>query len=64
MAMLMLLRRMGREYLTVQFQSSFRDWCGDADFPREIAEHALAHKVGDETEQAYRRATALANGAS
>ena len=62
MAMLMLLRRMGRKGLTVHgFRSSFRDWCGDAtSFPREIAEHALAHKVGDETEQAYRRATALA----
>lgn len=62
MAMLMLLRRMGYEQLTVHgFRSSFRDWCGDAtSFPREIAEHSLAHKVGDDTEQAYRRATALA----
>lgn len=62
MAMLMLLRRMGHDGLTVHgFRSSFRDWCGDAtSFPREIAEHALAHQVGDDTEQAYRRATALA----
>jgi integrase len=62
MAMLMLLRRMGHDGLTVHgFRSSFRDWCGDAtSFPREIAEHALAHQVGDYTEQAYRLATALA----
>lgn len=41
-------------------RSSFRDWCGDvADVPREIAEAALAHTVGDETERAYRRGTAL-----
>ena len=42
------------------FRSSFRDWCGDeTSFPREIAEAALAHKVGDVIERAYRRADAL-----
>ena len=42
-------------------RSSFRDWAGDeTNFPREIAEMALAHGVGDEVEQAYRRGTALA----
>jgi integrase len=41
-------------------RSSFRDWAGDeTHFSREIAEMALAHKVGDEVEQAYRRGTAL-----
>jgi hypothetical protein len=41
-------------------RSSFRDWAGDETvFDREIAELALAHKVGDEVEQAYRRGTAL-----
>ena len=35
------------------FRSSFRDWAGDeADFPRELAEAALAHMEGDATEQA------------
>jgi integrase len=34
-------------------RSSFRDWCGDrTNFPREIAEAALAHAVGNEVEQA------------
>ena len=41
-------------------RSSFRDWAGDETrFERDIAEMALAHKVGDEVEQAYRRGTAL-----
>jgi integrase len=41
-------------------RSSFRDWAGDeTNSERDIAEMALAHKVGDEVEQAYRRGTAL-----
>lgn len=62
MAMLMLLRRMKKTDVSVHgFRSSFRDWCGDqTSFPREVAEAALAHKVGNEVEQAYRRGTALA----
>jgi integrase len=61
MSMEMLLRRMKVEDVTVHgFRSSFRDWAGDAtSFPRELAEAALAHVVGDETEQAYRRSDAL-----
>ncbi len=43
------------------FRSSFRDWAGDeTTFPREVAEAALAHAVGNTTERSYRRATALA----
>jgi integrase len=43
------------------FRSTFRDWAGDCtDFPREVAEAALAHVAGDSVEQAYRRGTALA----
>ncbi len=62
MAMAMLLKiRMNRPHLTVHgFRSSFRDWAGEeTSFPREIAEAALAHTVGDATERAYRRADAL-----
>jgi integrase len=57
MAMLMLLRRMGRGDLTVHgFRSSFRDWAAErTNFPREVAEMALAHTVGDKVEAAYRR---------
>ena len=43
------------------FRSAFRDWVGEAtSFPREVAEAALAHVIGDETERAYRRGDALA----
>lgn len=61
MAMTMVLRRMKRTDITVHgFRSTFRDWAAEeTDFPREIAEAALAHVVGDATERAYRRGDAL-----
>jgi integrase len=61
MALEMALRRMKAGKITVHgFRSSFRDWCGEATtFPRELAEAALAHTVGDATERAYRRGDAL-----
>jgi integrase len=60
MAFDMLLRRMGRDVTTHGFRSTFRDWAGnETSFPRELAEHALAHVIGDKAEQAYRRSTAL-----
>jgi integrase len=59
MGRLMSLVRPG---LTVHgLRSSFRDWAGErTNFPRDVAEMALAHKVGNATELAYRRGTALA----
>lgn len=61
MAMEMMLRRMGFNDVTVHgFRSSFRDWAGnETSFPRELAETALAHVIGDKSEQAYRRSDAL-----
>jgi integrase len=61
MALEMVLRRMEIENATVHgFRSSFRDWCGnETNFPREVAESALAHVTGNATEQAYRRSDAL-----
>ena len=42
------------------FRSAFRDWAGErTNFPREVAEAALTHVVGDLTEQAYRCGDAL-----
>jgi len=60
-AMLMLLRRMGRGDLTVHgFRSSFRDWIAEATrHPREIAEAALAHIVENKVEGAYQRGDLL-----
>jgi integrase len=61
MAMEMVLRRMKVQNATVHgFRSSFRDWAGNvSNFPRELVETALAHVIGDKTEQAYRRSDAL-----
>ncbi len=57
MAMLMLLRRMGREDLTAHgFRSTFRDWAAErTNFQTDVAEVALGHVVGDKVEAAYRR---------
>ena len=42
------------------FRSSFREWAAEAtDFPREAAELALAHAVGDSVERAYQRGDLL-----
>jgi integrase len=61
MAFEMLLRRIGSPYTAHGFRSSFRDWAGnETQVPREVAEHALAHVIGDKAEQAYRRSDALA----
>lgn len=61
MALLCVLKRMGRKGITVHgFRSTFRDWAAEStNHPREVVEHALAHKVGDKTEQAYHRSTLL-----
>tara|TARA_B110000008_G_scaffold266171_1_gene292092 strand:- start:397 stop:942 length:546 start_codon:yes stop_codon:yes gene_type:complete len=61
MAMLMLLRRMKVEGVTVHgFRSTFRDWASEvASAPREVAEMSLAHKVGSDVERAYARSDLL-----
>jgi integrase len=60
-SMMRLIRRMGYAEITTHgFRSSFRDWAGDAThYPRDLAEQALAHSVGNEVELAYRRSDAL-----
>jgi integrase len=41
-------------------RSTFRDWCSErTTFPAEVAEMALAHTIGNETEAAYRRGELL-----
>ncbi len=61
MAMSMLLRRMKVTNATVHgFRSAFRDWAGDeTNHDREVAEGSLSHEIGDRSEQAYRRQSAL-----
>jgi len=57
MAMLTLLKRMDYEQITAHgFRSTFRDWAAEqTNFPREVAERALAHRLKDKTEEAYQR---------
>ena len=61
MAMLMLLRRMKVEEVTVHgFRSTFRDWASEvANAPRELAEMSLSHKIGSDVERAYARSDLL-----
>ena len=60
MALEMVLRRMKADVTVHGFRSAFRDWAGErTSFPREVAEAALAHLVGDAVERAYRRGDAL-----
>lgn len=57
MTLTAVLKRMGRADLTAHgFRSSFRDWAAErTNYPREVAEMALAHTIGDKVEAAYRR---------
>ncbi|MBT2304694.1 tyrosine-type recombinase/integrase [Variovorax paradoxus] len=64
MAMLELLRGMGTkdakgEPATVHgFRSTFRQWAAEmTTHPREVAEHALAHRLPDKVEASYQRST-------
>jgi integrase len=56
-SMMAVLKRMKRADLTVHgFRATFRTWAAERTmFPREVAEAALAHVVGDDTERAYQR---------
>ena len=56
-AMAHVLKRMGRKTITVHgFRSTFRDWASEqTSFPHETYEHALAHRISDKAEAAYRR---------
>jgi integrase len=57
-ALLMCLRGLRPGYTTHGFRSTFSDWIGDeTDFPRDLREFALAHKIPNEVEAAYRRST-------
>jgi len=47
------------------FRSTFRMWAAEStNYPREVAEHALAHQLPDAVERAYQRGTQFAKRAS
>lgn len=41
------------------FRSTFRDWCSEHSYPRDLAERALAHTVKNKVEAAYHRTDLL-----
>lgn len=41
------------------FRSSFRDWCSEHSYDRDLAERALAHSIKDKVEAAYHRTDLL-----
>lgn len=60
MTFTMVVRRIGADCVPHGFRSTFRDWCAErTNYPREIAEAALAHVLKDKTEAAYQRSDLL-----
>lgn len=56
MTLTAVLRRMQVQAVPHGFRSTFRDWAAErTTYPREVAEMALAHTIGDKVEAAYRR---------
>jgi integrase len=43
----------GRVATAHGFRSSFRDWCSEHGYPRDLAELALAHTISNKVEAAY-----------
>ena len=56
MALTAVMRRMDVDAVPHGFRSTFRDWASETtNYPRDVAEMALAHTIGDKVEAAYRR---------
>lgn len=66
MALAMVIRRLkansdtpGRIATVHGFRSSFRDWCSEHGYARDLAERALAHTIQNQVEAAYHRTDLL-----
>lgn len=60
MALLAVMRRMEVDAVPHGFRSTFRDWAGEkTNYPRDMAEQALAHTLTNKVEAAYRRGDSL-----
>jgi len=60
MSLTAVMRRMDLDEVPHGLRSTFRDWAGErTNYPRELAEAALAHTNKDKVEAAYRRGDAL-----
>ena len=56
MTLAAVLRRMDVPAVPHGFRSTFRDWAAErSNYPRDVAEMALAHAIGSAVEAAYRR---------
>jgi len=56
MTLTAVMRRMKVDGVPHGFRSTFRDWAAErTNYPRDVAEMALAHTIGDKVEAAYRR---------
>lgn len=56
MTLTAVMRRLKVSAVPHGFRSTFRDWAAErTNYPREVAEMALAHAIGDKVEAAYRR---------
>ena len=60
MALTAVMRRMGLEFVPHGLRSTFRDWAAEkTNFPSDMAEKALAHKLESKVEAAYQRSDML-----
>lgn len=60
MSLTAVMRRMEVDAVPHGFRSTFRDWAGEqTNYPRDLAEQALAHVLENKVEAAYRRGDAL-----
>lgn len=58
MTLTAVMRRMEVDAVPHGFRSTFRMWAAErTNYPREVAEHALAHQLPDKVEAAYMRST-------
>jgi integrase len=56
MSLTAIMRRMKLDAVPHGFRSTFSDWCAERTaYPAEVREMALAHAIGNGTEEAYRR---------
>ncbi len=56
MSLSAVLKRMNIDVVPHGFRSTFRDWASErTNYPRDVAEMALAHTIKNKTEAAYRR---------
>jgi integrase len=56
MSLTQTMRRLKSTAVPHGFRSTFTDWCSErTTFPSEVREMALAHAIGNQTEEAYRR---------